>query len=432
MTFLLIIFAVTYALIATDKIDKTIAALLGGGLAVGTGYIPYEDALKAVDLNVIFLLVGMMMVINIIGRTGGFEWMAIRLAQAARGNGLVILVLFLVATGVISAFLDNVTTVLLMAPVTFLIAQILEIPVVPFLILEAVFSNIGGTATLVGDPPNVLIGSATGFSFNLFLWHLSPIVMVIGAVSLGVVMLVYGPQFRVNPALKDRVRRARPELAILDHRLLRWSMLLFALILLGFFLGRSLGIEPGLVALCGGAVMALVGRVSIAQVLERVEWNTILFFVGLFMLVGALEHNGLFELLGRQMLSVTGGNLLLTCLLILVGSALASAIVDNIPLVIALIPLLQSIAPDYARGLNITDPALIESTVTYPLFWSLALGACLGGNGTLVGASANVVIAQVAARNRHPISFAQFTRIGLPIMLLNLVIAAVYVWWRYF
>ncbi|MBE2215718.1 MAG: ArsB/NhaD family transporter [Opitutaceae bacterium] len=432
MTVLLIIFAITYALIATDKIDKTIAALLGGGLAIGTGYISYEDALRAVDLNVIFLLVGMMMVINIIGRTGGFEWMAIRLAQAARGNGLVILVLFLVATAVISAFLDNVTTVLLMAPVTFLIAQILEIPVVPFLILEAVFSNIGGTATLVGDPPNVLIGSATGFSFNTFLWHLSPVVVVIGVVSLGVVVLVYGPQFRVNPALKDRVRRARPELAILDHRLLRWSMVVFALILLGFFLGRPLGIEPGLVALCGGAAMALVGRVSIAHVLERVEWNTILFFVGLFMLVGALEHNGLFDLLGRQMLSVTGGNLLLTCLLILVVSALASAIVDNIPLVIALIPLLQSIAPDFAQSMNITDPALVQSTVMYPLFWSLALGACLGGNGTLVGASANVVIAQVAARNRHPISFAQFTRIGLPIMLLNIVIGAVYVWWRYF
>jgi Na+/H+ antiporter NhaD/arsenite permease-like protein len=432
MTVLLIIFAVTYVLIATDKIDKTIAALLGGGLAIGTGYISYEDALRAVDLNVIFLLVGMMIVINIIGRTGAFEWMAIRLAQAARGNGLVILVLFLVATAVISAFLDNVTTVLLMAPVTFLIAQILEIPVVPFLILEAVFSNIGGTATLVGDPPNVLIGSATGFSFNTFLWHLSPVVAIIGTISLGVVVLVYGPQFRVNPTLKGRVLRARPKLAILDHRLLRWSTFMFALILLGFFLGRPLGIEPGLVALCGGAAMALVGRVSIAHVLERVEWNTILFFVGLFMLVGALEHNGLFELLGRQMLSVTGGDLLLTCLLILVVSALASAIVDNIPLVIALIPLLQSIAPDFAQAMNITDPALIQSAVMYPLFWSLALGACLGGNGTLVGASANVVIAQVAARNRHPISFAQFTRIGLPIMLLHVAIGSVYVWWRYF
>lgn len=428
----IVIFAITYLLIATEKLDKTSAALLGAAVAVFGGWVPYHDALRAVDLNVIFLLVGMMIVVNILGQTGLFEWLAISIAKRSKGDGLRILTLFVGITAVLSAFLDNVTTVILVAPITILICEILELPAVPFLILEAIFSNVGGTATLVGDPPNVLIASATVLTFNDFIVHLTPVVLIMLGVLLPILRWWFGPMVQVKPALAARLERARPELAILDHGMLWRGLAVFVVILVAFFASHALHLEPGLIALTGGLVMSVVCRADLHHVLEKVEWNSVFFFIGLFMLIGALEHNGVFESLGHVILGLTQGNLMLTALTILWFAAVASAIVDNIPLVIAMIPLLDSIIPTFGQSLGLTDPVLVHDLVAEPLYWSLALGACLGGNGTLVGASANVVVAQIARRNHYPLTFGAFTRLGAPIMLVTLLISSVYVVVRYF
>lgn len=430
---LLIIFGVTYALIASEKVDKTIAAGLGAAAAIMLHYVPYDKALEHIDLNVIFLLVGMMVIVNVLSTTGLFQWVAVTIAKSARGNGPVILILLLLATAFLSAFLDNVTTVILISPITILICQVLEIRAIPVLIMEAVFSNIGGTATLVGDPPNILIGSRAGLSFNEFLVNLSLPVMAIMVVSIIVVYFMFGKGMKVTEAAKARIMATEPKLAIIDHKRMYIGLAVFSLVLLGFFLGRVLGIEPGIVALAGGLLMVLACRADLHHCLGKVEWNTILFFISLFMLIGALQEAGLFEMLGREVIALTKGNLMLTTLVVLWVAAFASAIVDNIPLVIAMIPLIQSIIPAFARKMGyVGDPQMIHTHIVYPLYWALALGACLGGNGTLIGASANVVICQIARKNHYQMTFWQFSRIGFPMMILSLIIASGYLYVAYF
>lgn len=428
----IVVFLLTYVFIASEKVDKTIAALLGASVVIAFHWVPYEFALHAVDLNVIFLLVGMMIVVSIMAETGLFEWMAIRIAQMARGNGTAIFLMFIVATAVISSMLDNVTTVILIAPITILVAEILEIPAIPFLILEAIASNVGGTATLIGDPPNVLIGSKIGLTFNEFIEHLTPVVLIMLVLLCLGLGIIFRPMMHVKEAAKKRLARAKPELAILDARNLKRSLVVFILIIAGFFLSHTLDIPPGLVALAGALVMGLVCGKDLTHALEKVEWNSVFFFIGLFMLIGALEYNGVFEHLGKLILTLTKGNFAVTVLAILWFSAIASAIVDNIPLVIAMIPLIQTIVPIFGEQMGLsTDPALLRVQVAEPLYWSLALGACLGGNGTLVGASANVVIAQIARRNKYPITFMAFTKYGFPVMIFTLIVSTGYVWWRY-
>ncbi|QHI68136.1 ArsB/NhaD family transporter [Tichowtungia aerotolerans] len=428
----IIIFLVVYFFIATELIDKTIAALIGAGLMIGLHLVHYEDALSAVDLNVIFLLVGMMMVVNTLTDTGVFEWLAIRLARLARGNGLLITVFFMVLTAVLSAFLDNVTTVILMAPITILLCQLLEMPAVPVLIMEAVFSNIGGTATLVGDPPNILIGSQTHLSFNDFLVNLSPPVLVMMVLLLGVMALMFRKQIQTTEQTRKRISQSRPEKAILQPLILKKALVVFGLILAGFFASRALNIEPGIIAIAGAMLMVLVCKKDIHHCLMHVEWNTILFFAGLFMMISALEHNHVFEKMGDGILHLCGGNLTATVLTILWFSAIASALVDNIPLVMAMIPLVKGIIPVFAQQMGIDDPLLIQAQISEPLFWALALGACLGGNGTLVGASANVVISQMANRNNCPITFWSFTKYGFPFMIASLLVAHCYLYVRFF
>lgn len=426
------IFVITYLVIATEKVDKTAAALLGAALAVSTGVVPYEVALHAVDLNVVLLLVGMMLAVNVLASTGVFEWAAISVAKRAGGDGRKILLLLLALTAFLSAFLDNVTTVILVAPITILLCELLVLPVVPFLVLEALASNIGGTSTLVGDPPNVLIASKTGMGFNTFLINLGPPVLVMAAVGLVAVHLILGPRYEVSPALRQRVASAQPTRAILHPQRLRRALVVFALIMVGFFASHALGLEPGVIAIAGGLIMAVATGVDLHHALEKVEWNSVLFFIGLFMMIGALEHHEVFTQLGLQMIEWTGGNFVATALLVLWFSAVASAVVDNIPLVIAMLPLLQAMVPVFGAQMGLADdPAALELQVRQPLYWSLALGACLGGNGSLVGASANVVIAQIGARNKHPISFLAFTKYGLPTMLGTLVVATGWVYLRY-
>lgn len=429
----IIIFTLAYILIASEKVDKTLAALMGAVAMIVSGAAPYEEALHSIDMNVIFLLLGMMVIVGIMSQTGVFEWLAIHLARMARGNGVIIMASFLVMTAVISAFLDNVTTIIMIAPLTILVTQILEIPTKPMLILEAIFSNIGGTATLVGDPPNILIGTKAPLSFNAFIVNLTPIILIILLASAVVVSFQYRKVMRSSEAGRDRIRRAKPELAILQPVALKRSLVVFALVLLGLFTGRFFNIEPGLLALAGAVAMALVNRREAHEILGFVEWNTIFFFIGLFMLIFGLEHNGIFEAMGHRMLELTNGNLLITALTILWFSAIASAIVDNIPLVMALIPLVQTMAPVFAKQMGLDgQTAEIARQITNPLFWSLALGACLGGNGTLVGASANVVISQIAKRNNHGFSFWEFTKLGFPLMVFSLLFSTVYIYLRYF
>ncbi|MFO7821578.1 MAG: ArsB/NhaD family transporter [Lentisphaeria bacterium] len=427
------IFAVCYIFIASEKVEKSIVALLGAAAVICLHQVPYEEALGKVDLNVIFLLLGMMIIVNILSDTGLFEWVAVTLAHKSGGNGLLVVIFLLGVTALFSAFLDNVTTVILIAPITILLMQILELPAAPILILEAIFSNIGGTATLVGDPPNILIGSQTQLDFNDFLIHLGPVVVVIFLLLIGLVGWLLRNRLCADKKARQRVMKAEPRRAITDPVALRKALPVFGLVLGGFFFGRVLDIEPGIVALAGALLMALICKTDVSHAVSRVEWNTILFFIGLFMMVAALEYNGVFEQLGGSLLALTGDHLLATVLILLWASALMSAIVDNIPLVIAMIPLVHSIVPAFAVSTGLEgSPELVQAQIRAPLFWALALGACLGGNGSLIGASANVVIAQVAKRNKYELSFMQFMRWGFPVMLVSLVVSSIYLYLRYF
>ena len=440
----IIIFIITYLFIASEKIDKAIAAILGASAMVVLGVASFPAMLTKVDLNVLALLIGMMIIVNIMATTGVFEWIAVKIARQTKGNGILVVIEFLLATAFVSAFMDNVTTVILMAPVTILITQLLRMPTVPILIMEAIFSNIGGTATLIGDPPNMLIGATCGLSFNQFILNMTPVIIIISAVILGLVIFVMRKTLVTEKQAMEAVMMTDSTRAILDPKCLRSSLIVFVLVLIGFFTGSITHIEPGLIAICGALLMSLICRVSLAHMLEKVEWTTIMFFCGLFMLIGALELNGVFSKLGASMVQLTQGNFTLTVMLILWGSAILSAIVDNIPLVIAMIPLINSIIPVFARSMygiempvdyltqtGYVIPTEVAQHIREPLFWALALGACLGGNGSLIGASANVVICQIARKNRYSMSFMQFTRYGAPIMLISTAISSVYLYFRY-
>ncbi len=427
------IFCIAYIFIATEWIDKTIVSLLGAAAMVCFGVINYEPALGAVDLNVVFLLVGMMMIVNVFSETGVFEWLSIKISQVTKGRGLLILLSFLVMTAVLSMFLDNVTTVILVAPIMILLAQILEIPIVPALIMSAIFSNIGGVATMIGDPPNILIGSKTSFNFNDFIQNLSPVVLLISVVLLSGIALIFRKKYQTDESARERVKSARPEEAITEPQKLRKALIIFGVVLLGFFFGHQVRLEPGIVAICGAMLMCLICRVEISNALRAVEWNTIFFFIGLFMMIAGLETNGVFQSMGEYMLRLSNNDLLTTAIVILWFSAFASAIIDNIPLVMAMIPLVHGIVPVFAQQLGIeNDAAQIRAAIEAPLFWALALGACLGGNGSLIGASANVVIAQIAKRSDYEISFWNFTKYGFPMMLISIIISTIYIWLRYF
>lgn len=435
MILIVSIFVITYIFIATEKIDKTAAALLGAAAVIFTHKVSYDELLTKIDLNVIFLLMGMMVIVGILSLTGVFEWVAIKLAQTARGNGIIITSFFLIVTAIFSAFLDNVTTIILMAPITILICQILNIPTVPLLILEALFSNIGGTATLVGDPPNIIIASQTNLSFNQFIVNLGPVVLIIIATTLAIILFFFKEKFKVNDILKKQIMKAEPKKAIVEQKMLKKSLFVFSLVLLGFFSSHHLHIEPGVVALAGALIMVLVTGVDLHEILKTVEWNAILFFVGLFMLIGALEIVGIFEILGHKLIELTGGSLLITAIAILWFSALLSAIVDNIPLVISMIPLIRIVIPVFANNMGYTGvehETTVRLLIAEPLYWSLALGACLGGNGSLIGASANVIVAQLARKNSYKLTFWEFSKYGFPIMLISLIISSVYIKLRYF
>lgn len=418
------VFVLAYVLIATEWVHRVRAAL--GGAAVmfligaSSGQQAFFSAETGIDWNVILLLFGMMVVISVVNQTGLFEYLAIWAGKRAAGRPYRLLVLLSVITAATSAVLDNVTTVLLVAPVTLLVCSRLGVRPELFLVAMAMASNIGGVGTLIGDPPNIIIGSRAGLSFNDFLVNLAPLAIVLVAVFLLLARFLFRSAFVIDPAQAQDVGALDERRAIRDPALLRRVLAVLALILVAFALHSVLGLDPSVVALLGAGAMILVSGADRSEFLQDVEWETLVFFVGLFVMVGALVNIGVINWLGQQATQAVGGHLLLAVTVLLFGSALISGIIDNIPYVATLTPLVADLVAGGSGS---------EST---SLWWALALGAGLGGNATAIGASANVVVTGIAARDGHPISFGTFTRYGIVVTTVTVLIAWPYLWLRYF
>lgn len=434
----LLIFCVCYLFIVTERLHKTIVALFGAAMMISLGVLSQEEAFYShefgIDYNVVFLLIGMMVIVNIVRETGLFEVLAIWAAQRADARPFRLLALLAVLTAVLSAMLDNVTTVLLMAPVTLSIAKRLELNPVTYLMAEALASNIGGTATLVGDPPNIMIASKAELSYLDFLLVMGPIVIVIMAVFLVLLWVLFGRTMTVAPHLRENILALSLREAVPDDAFLRRCLILLATVNVGFCVHSLIHLEPATIALLGASLFMVIGHArrktedaDELTYLADVEWKTIFFFIGLFILVGGLVKVGVIRYLADQLVAVTRGNLAGSTMAVLWGSAMLSAVVDNIPYVAAMNPLIV----DLARSLHpeMSDyVALVHQPDILPLWWALALGACLGGNGTIIGASANVVIVDMARKSGYRVTFGQFFKFGFPVMIGSVAISALYLW----
>jgi Na+/H+ antiporter NhaD/arsenite permease-like protein len=420
----------TYAAIIWDKLNRSIVALLGASLMILVGALDQDEALRGIDWNTIGLLAGMMILVSISRRSGLFQYAAIWSAQRAKANPAGILLLLQLTTAVVSSGLNNVTTVLLIVPVTLVITSELDVPPYPFLFAEVFASNIGGTATLIGDPPNILIGSLAGLDFNAFVVHLAPVIIVVMAVQALMIHLLWGRAMKSTPQHRARVMAMRASDMILDPVLLKQAIVVLAVVIVAFIFSRQLHAAPATIAMSGAAILMFLDNwqhhnekqsENVHKTFSDVEWITIFFFVGLFIVVRGVEVGGLLALLADKLVAATGSSMANAGYTILWASALLSAVVDNIPFVATMIPLIKSAAPAFG------GPERIE-----PLWWCLALGACLGGNGTLIGASANLTVAGLAERNAIPFRLATYTAYAFPMMLLSIAICHAYVWWRYF
>ena len=421
-TIAIIIFVAAYALIISEKVHRTIVGIFGAMLMILFGVISQSTAISHIDFNTLGLLMGMMIIVNITSETGLFNFLAIWAAKKVKARPIALLVALSALTMFCSALLDNVTTVLLTVPITFSITAQLKVDVKPYLISQILASNIGGTATLIGDPPNIMIGSAVGLNFMDFVWNLTGIALLIFVAVEGLLILIYGRELRTQPELQAKVMRLNAASQIADKVLLKKCLLVIFLTISLFVLHGYLGLETATAALSGAGLLLLItytrNESMIAKVLSKIEWPAIFFFAGLFVLVGALVETGVIKMMAAEAIRLTNGSVNATAMLILWMSAFASAFIDNIPFVATLIPLIQDMGQ---MGLTNLDP----------MWWSLALGACLGGNGTLIGASANVVVASMAAQRGRQISFLGFMKIAFPIMIFTIIISSVYVWVRY-
>ena len=418
----IVIFVAAYALIISEKVHRTIVGLFGAMLMILFGIIDQETAVHHIDFNTLGLLMGMMIIVNITSETGLFNYLAIWAAQKVKARPVALLVVLSTITMVCSALLDNVTTVLLTVPITFSITSQLKVDVMPYLIAQILSSNIGGTATLIGDPPNIMIGSAVGLDFMAFIDNLTLVSIIIFILVQFILIALYRKDLHTQPELQEKIMRLPADAQITDHALLKKCLAVIFLTITLFVLHGNLGLESATVALSGAGLLLLLTATEdeekIVKILSKIEWPAIFFFGGLFILVGALVETGVIRMLAAEAIQATGGDVEATAILILWMSAFASAFIDNIPFVATLIPLIQDMGQ---MGLSNLDP----------LWWSLALGACLGGNGTLIGASANVVVASMSAQRGRPISFIGFMKIALPIMTFTIVIANIYVYIRY-
>ncbi len=410
------IFTLVYILFILERFPKVVVALLGATLVILLGVMTQAEAFHHIDFNVIFLLVGMMIIVNILKQTGIFDWLAIMTARRVKGSGLLLLLTFCTFTALCSAFLDNVTTILFMATITCALAEKLNINPVPFLISEVMACNIGGAATLIGDPPNIMIASAAKLSFNDFILNVTPVTLLILPVALATLALFYRKQLTLNADAQRAMSDLSLEGVIQDKKLLKISVIVLALVLLAFVFHHTIHQQVGTIALAGAAILMLFEDPK--AIWDDVEWGTIFFFIGLFIIVGAVEKVGTLDYLSSQLIHITDGNFNAIAMVLLWGSGIASAIIDNIPYTATMIPLVQNLSSHYA---DVT-----------PLWWALSLGTCLGGNGTLIGATANVVAADIAAyKCGKRIHFMEFMAVGSLIMLESLVISSVYVWFRH-
>ncbi|MEJ2623977.1 MAG: ArsB/NhaD family transporter [Pseudolabrys sp.] len=424
------VLAITYATIMSEQVNRAIVALVGAGVMILVGVLDQHAAIRGIDFNTIGLLTGMMILVSISRRSGMFQYLAVRSAQLAKAHPAGILIILQLTTAVLSALLDNVTTVLLIVPVTLAICKTLEVPAYPYLFAEIFASNIGGTATLIGDPPNILIGSQVGLTFNDFIYNLAPIILVVMAVQALIIHILWGRDLRASHDAEERVMAMKATDSITDWTLLKQALAILALVMIAFVLARPLHLEPATIALFGAAILMLLDNWShhaekaahnIHETFGDVEWITIFFFIGLFVVVHGVDVGGLLALLAKKLVAATGGKIDAAGYSILWSSAILSAIVDNIPFVATMIPLIKSMAPSFG------GPEHIRA-----LWWCLSLGACLGGNGTLIGASANLTVAGIGERDRVPFRFVTYTLYAAPMMFVSVAICNVYLWWRFF
>ena len=412
------IFVAVYSIIVSEKIHRTKIALMGAVALLLVKVMPQEEAIAKIDFNTLGLLTGMMIIVAIAMRTGMFEYMAVYLAKMVKGNPAKIMTVFFTFTAVTSAFLDNVTTVLLVTPIIFSITATLKINPIPFLISEILASNIGGTATLIGDPPNIMIGGAVGLGFNEFIVNLAPVVIVIGIVTNWLFNMIYRKELVGNPEAEKSIMAMAEASYLQNPALLKKVVGVLMITILGFVLHKVLHLESATVAMGGAAALLLISRIEPEEIFKELEWNTLFFFIGLFIVVGGLEVTGVIKLIAVWGLSITQSDIALLNYLILWLSAIASAFIDNIPFVATMIPLIKSMAE--VGGIDVST-----------LWWALSLGACLGGNGTIIGASANVVVSSIAAGKGYPMTFLGYMKIAFPLMLVSIVICHAYIYVRY-
>ena len=413
----IVIFLVTMAAIMTEKLHRTVAAVAGALLLILTGVLSVESGFSYVDLNTLGVLIGMMLFVAVVKNSGIFEYIAIKAAKIAKGRPWPLMVLFALITAVLSAFLDNVTTVLLIGPMTLAITSMLRINPIPFFMTQIMASNIGGTATLIGDPPNIMIGSAAGLSFTDFITNTGVAVLFVLAATIVCFYFIYGRKLHVEPEAMDSILQLDENKAIKDRSLLIKSVVMILLVVFGFVFHSQLHLESCTIALTAAAVMLLIGRQDVEEIVAGVEWTTILFFTGLFIVVGGLQETGVIQILANGLMDLTEGHMTLTILLILWVSAIVSSFLVYIPFVATLIPLILTMQ---SSGVDVT-----------PLWWAVSLGACLGGNGTLIGASANVVLSGISNRHGFPITFASYFKVGFPLMLVSVAISTVFLLLRF-
>ena len=415
--FAIVVFVLVMGAIMTEKLHRATAALAGAVLLVICGVMTGKQAIGYIDFNTIGVLVGMMIVVAVIRTTGMFEYISIKAAKAAKGDPWKILIAFVLITAILSAFLDNVTTVLLVGPMSIAIARMLEINPVPFLMMQILASNVGGTATMIGDPPNIMIGSASGLSFMDFITNTGAAAVLIIIAQIIVMKFLYKEQLESGPINKTSVMNLDPDKSITNRKLMKQSIAVMVLVVIGFVIHDKLGFDSCMIALGAAAIMLIIGHQEVDQIISEVEWTTIVFFMSLFVVVGGLERTGVIHSISSWLISATEGNYILTMLVLLWASALLSSVLDNIPFVATLIPLVLTMQQ---QGMNVEA-----------FWWAISLGACLGGNGTMIGASANVVLSDIANKHGYPITFKSYLRVGFPFMLMSVGIATVFLLVRY-
>lgn len=414
------IFLTAYVFIVSEKINKTLVAVLGAGLLIAFRIVPAEDVIRHIDVNVIFLLIFMMIIVKVSEKSGLFEWIAVWAAQKIEAQPVKLMIALFCITGLLSAFLDNVTTILLITPITILITSQMSITPVPFLITQVLASNIAGTATLIGDPPNIMIGSAAQLSFMDFIINLTPIIIIQVIVITSFLFLFFRNRLQTTALNRARIMEMDKSKMIRDPVLLRKSLIIMILVITGFLLHGQLDLEASVIALIGAMILVIWTRLDPEELFEKLEWGTILFFIGLFIMVGGLVEVGVIKKISMALIDISGNNINLLSQIFIWAAGLLSGIIDNIPLVATFIPVIKDMT------------GILGNQQVEPLWWSLSLGSCLGGNLTAIGASANVIMISTAKKSDIKITFIDFLKYGIPVTLLTLLMSSIYVHFRYF